>query len=767
MGRHFPGLSGKVTYKQRRPGGALRICVASPDIVGMTRNGGIGSTYGDLALTLAAASHEVTILYLAPACEAGVNGESVVDSYKKQGVQLLRLPRKGPPIRATDPACISYMAYRWLKERDFDVIHFPEWTGLGYYSLVAKRLGLAFLDSTIVIGLHGPTAYLYFSGSVESADTLEREFMERKSVAYADVVFSPTQYMISWVADQGWELPKRACVQPHILRDRFIQGGNQQAVKIEELVFFGRLQERKGLFLFCDALDLIAKNSKLTPVPVTFLGKQVMLDWRSSGEYIRERSRLWPFPVRILSDFGRDEALAYLKEGGRLALIPSLIENFGRTVHECCAMGIPFLASAVGGIPESIAPEDQARVCFVPRARNLAERLVSALEKGVAPTPPAHDFEANRKAWTNWYEPPEKDESIPDVKENGTGDKPLSYPLVSVCLPTFNRPRLLAQALESLRSQDYPNFEVLLVDDGSDEPEALAFLDRLGPEFKTRGWRIIRQENRYGGAARNNGARHARGEYLLFMDDDNYAEPHEISTFVRAAVYSGADILTCALKNFTGSARPSSHLHAPESVFLPLGAAADVGTVRNCFGDTNALVRRSTFEQLGGFDEDYGVGAVDYEFFARAVLRGARLDVVPEELAWYRVQPGSVGRTTPGDANADRALRPYLEALGPDLRGIIRLFRGYHYAGIDQVLATRQQSLHQFETLWNSWSWRSLRPVRNFIRRCRRLPPERKPRIDSIYDVQQAIRSIKRSATWQVTRPLRALRKLMKRWLTS
>jgi glycosyltransferase involved in cell wall biosynthesis len=489
-------------------------------------------------------------------------------------------------------------------------------------------------------------------------------------------------------------------------------------------------------------------------VPVTFLGKQAALDGRSSGEYIRERAQKWPFPVSIISDLDRDGALAYLKEAGRLAIIASLIENFCHTVQECFGMGIPFLASAVGGIPERIAPEDLGRVCFAPRPADLAGRIVSALEKGVAPARSVIDFESNRRAWTQWYEPAGKDRSTTEAKVDWSRDKLLSYPLVSVCLTTFNRPGLLAQALESLYRQDYPNFEVLLVDDGSYEPEALSFLDRLEPEFQNRGWRIIRQENEYVGAARNAAASSARGEFLLFMDDDNYSEPHEISTFVRAAGCSGADILTCALKYFAGNATPLSHFQTPGSIGLPLGAAVDVGALRNCFGDANALVRRSTFEQLGGFTEDYGVGHEDYEFFARAVLRGARLEVVPEELFWYRQHQGSMIKNTASAANFSRSSRPYLEALSPDLRGIVRLLQGYHH-------------VREFEALWNSSSWRRYKPVRNFIRRCRGLKPESKPQINSMSHAREAIESIKNSATWNLTRPSRVLMKLVKRCFPS
>ncbi len=466
MGRHFPGLSGNATDKERLPPGSLRICIATPDIIGLTRNGGIGTAYANLAFALAAAGHEVTILYLLSSCEPGINEQSAVDSYKKKGIRLLRLPRETTSrIIATEFASISYSAYRWLKQRDFDVIHFPEWMGLGYYSALAKHQGLAFLDCTIVVDLHCPSIFvttvnLDFCGNV---DCLVRDFMERKSVAYADVLLSPSQYMICWAADQGWELPARSYVQPHILPDEFIEEAGPETVKIKELVFFGRLQKLKGLVLFCDALDIIAKNGKVAPVPVTFLGKQATLEGITSKEYILERARQWPFAVRIISDLDRDGALAYLKQGARLAIIAALAESFGNAVQECCGIGIPFLASAVGGIREQINPEDRERICFVPRPGNLARRLVRALEEGVPRTRSAVDFKSNRKVWTDWYEPPEKNQSLPGGKANVTCDRPLSHPLVSVCLTTFNRPHLLAQALESLRSQDYPNFEVLLV----------------------------------------------------------------------------------------------------------------------------------------------------------------------------------------------------------------------------------------------------------------------------------------------------------------
>jgi GT2 family glycosyltransferase len=248
-------------------------------------------------------------------------------------------------------------------------------------------------------------------------------------------------------------------------------------------------------------------------------------------------------------------------------------------------------------------------------------------------------------------------------------------PLVSVCLVHHDRPEQLRQALASLEAQDYPHFEIVLVDDGSTTVAARAFLAGLEPLFLSRGWPLVRQANRYLGAARNAAARHARGEYLLFMDDDNVARPHELSTFVRVAERTGADILTAFADLFEGDGPPGED-DRPLRRRLFAGVDSLVGVARNCYGDANALVRRSAFESLGGFTEEQGVTHEDWEFFARATLRGCHLEVVPEPLFWYRLSAGGMHRSTPAAQNYARSLRPFLEEVPASHRELLRLTQG-------------------------------------------------------------------------------------------
>jgi len=286
------------------------------------------------------------------------------------------------------------------------------------------------------------------------------------------------------------------------------------------------------------------------------------------------------------------------------------------------------------------------------------------------------------------------------------------FPLVSVCLTHFNRPHYLAQALDSLNLQDYPHFEVILIDDASTHPEAIAFLERLNEEFKLKGWTIIRnKKNLFPGAARNLAVSHSKGEYLLFMDDDNYAKLNQISFFVKVAQRVGADILTCAMDVFVSSHAPLQNIY-PIHRFLPMGAATGVGLYLNLFGDMNALIKKKAYENLNGLTEERGVGGEDWEFFSRAVLQGYHLETIPVALFWYRDTPNSITKTTHLYANSLRGIRPYLDSAPPALR---------HHLLLGQAQQEKlQKLLHEHNHLgrllkrcWQLFSLRAWQAISN------------------------------------------------------
>ena len=447
----FPSLpAGTVPAGSRR----LRVCIASCEFIGPIRNGGIGTAYTAMAHALVAAGHEVTLFYTQGLhCENdNVNHWKIF--YQKQGFKFVARP-SDPDLRidAPDLATRSYETYRWLKTQNFDLVHFPEWSGDAYYSLMAKNQGLEFQKTLFCIGTHSPNAWLKQANSDYYAHPLDLEvdFMERRCVALADIVVSPCQYMLHWMTENGFELPARSYVQQNILPARARGSDNQPVSRnpadgFREIVFFGRLGNAQGrIELFCDALDKLVAEPALKNVRITFLGKPATVNRVESRAYIQKRSQKWPWQLGLVIDQDQPGAMRYLKQPGRLAVMPSLMENSPYTVLECLNSRIPFLASRVGGIPELIADSDVPHATFIPSPVELSKLLAQTLRDGVRSWKPSVESTANETAWINWHVGIQAEciaaEKQPCQCPAGNSE----LPMVTVCIPThFNRPQFFA-----------------------------------------------------------------------------------------------------------------------------------------------------------------------------------------------------------------------------------------------------------------------------------------------------------------------------------
>lgn len=115
-------------------------------------------------------------------------------------------------------------------------------------------------------------------------------------------------------------------------------------------------------------------------------------------------------------------------------------------------------------------------------------------------------------------------------------------PLVSVVMPVYNAGIFLKDAVNDVLHQTYGNFELICVDDGSTDqsPAVLRYFAEQDERIK-----IIRQENKGAGAARNVGMDAAQGEYLLFLDADDRFEDILLEKMIENAALSGADIVMC------------------------------------------------------------------------------------------------------------------------------------------------------------------------------------------------------------------------------
>ncbi len=249
-------------------------------------------------------------------------------------------------------------------------------------------------------------------------------------------------------------------------------------------------------------------------------------------------------------------------------------------------------------------------------------------------------------------------------------------PKVSVCLIHYERPYFLKYAIDSLRKQDYTNYEVILVDDCSKDEESIDYLNNLSEEFNNRGWKIIKQqENLYSGASRNRAAKEATGEYVIFMDDDDCFKPYTISTFVKAIINSKADVLTCFNEVFSTDFEPKK-----EDIQCMLVFTGDpaLGIFENSFGQTSAIFKKNVFLETGGFIELKNVAYQDWEVFVKTVLKGYRLDVIPESLLYYRRPKNSKKNRRKSISDSfgvihdnQIILKPYIDLFGPNIASVL------------------------------------------------------------------------------------------------
>jgi glycosyltransferase involved in cell wall biosynthesis len=683
--RVFPNLPIEPSGGERR---TARICIATYEMLGPSKTGGIGTAYHSLATALTNARHQVTILYL----WAGRSDEREMRYWQSQfrtlGITFVPLPASSAIARVPDCMQVACDAHAWLRaQAQFDVVHFPELHGHAYYCVLAKNQGIDFSHTILCIGTHSPISWIREQNKEApySPEELEMDFMERQSVALADVVVSPSQYMLRWMEDHGWTLPSACYVQQNIAPHQPIDGKNlapmDRAVhRAAELVFFGRLEARKGLGLFCDALDHL-QDRQLPGFSVAFLGKKGRIEGRDAVSYIKERAARWAFPYRTFTNYGRETALQFLAaDPGRLAVIPSFEDNLPNTVMECLAGKLPFLATKAGGIPELIAYSDLAAVAFLPNAHELADRLAIAIKDGVPAARPAIDSDENRHRWIDWHTALTSSRDRDRKAEQLWSES--AQPVVTVCLHHRGDYALLRQSLDSVRRQSYSRVEVLL--SGYSQSGAEAELSHLTSDFESKGLRVVTRASSEAGTAPT---AEARGEYVIFMEGSDYLAPDAVATFVKVASRTGADILTCFVALFTGTQEPAEQACLGHYPFL--GKATLSGVFRNRFGRRFIFVKTDTLERLGSFPANVPRDCAEWQFLARAALSNCHMEVIAVPLGWYRISSESGPCSLIDYLDQVSAVAPYAQLMPCVLRDLPRvaLTMGLQYQAVYERLA--------------------------------------------------------------------------------
>lgn len=234
-------------------------------------------------------------------------------------------------------------------------------------------------------------------------------------------------------------------------------------------------------------------------------------------------------------------------------------------------------------------------------------------------------------------------------------------PSLSVIIPVYKVASYLEQCIESVLQQTLKNIEIILVDDGSPDT-CPALCDAYA--CKDPRIRVIHQDNLGLAGARNTGLRYAIGDYVAFLDSDDYVEPDAYAKLYDAANTHGADIAFCQARYFDDTA--GAVVEVDDSSCLPLFREKrfsngfswqDIGVEKIFSYDSfvvawNKICRRNFLAELGA---NFPVGLIyeDNPFYFQTIFAATRLCVVHERLVTYRINRiGSIIQDVDGGEDA-------------------------------------------------------------------------------------------------------------------
>jgi glycosyltransferase involved in cell wall biosynthesis len=207
-------------------------------------------------------------------------------------------------------------------------------------------------------------------------------------------------------------------------------------------------------------------------------------------------------------------------------------------------------------------------------------------------------------------------------------------PRIAIVIPCYNHGRYIQEAVDSVLSAKRQDIEMLILDDGSTEDLTKREMERLARE----GFRVIRQENRGLGAARNAAIAATTADYVLPLDADNRIRPAYIEHTIR--------ILDANPR--VGVVYGDAQKFGSRADRWVVGPFDQTRLMRANFIDACAGFRRVLWEQHGGYETAKALhGLEDWDFWLGSMTRGWEFVYVDEILFDYRVMEGSLATKSP------------------------------------------------------------------------------------------------------------------------
>lgn len=409
------------------------------------------------------------------------------------------------------------------------------------------------------------------------------------------------------------------------MTENFLHDQQKEGVFV---VFFGRLEERKGLCTFVEAVKLLEPKLQ-KQIKIIFMGKVVPLysaelQHLNSEEYIkRELDNICDY--QIFGNFFSQQAIEYICNLDHpIVCLTSPQENFPNTALEMGQLPVSLVVSDTGGFRETLqlVQRKEGLYWFKPQD---ADFLAEMLKKAIASYP-----ETPKVATKETLEKINEKllgEKIAYIEKAFAEVKPLEklQTKVTIGITCQNQGKYLVDCLTHIEAQTYENLEVIVIDDNSLDNETqdqFWHAKSLFPNYK-----FIKQENAIGlGAMRNHLVEISSGDYFLCFNPQVKLFPMAIEKFVEAAYHGNAAIATCAQKE-VGEVNRIVSYH---------GGTLPTMMKSNVYGGECCLFSRALLEKFK-HTENKNINTQTWEIITAAVVTGEQIVYYPYPLYEYIV----------------------------------------------------------------------------------------------------------------------------------
>lgn len=344
-----------------------------------TGGGGVAAHNAYFAAAAARMGHQVTVI--ASAKQPGVTRTENGITVHRLSPPVLHKLRRVPLLGRFERALSMLLYSRRAAELIDSLADKPDLIEAADINAEAFALNPAL---PLAIRCHTPTFLLEASGAAAASFRSDARMLiwaERSALRKAKAFSAPSHDLAARIIDHAGIPSERMAAIPNALDTGFFAPGASRNAESPAILWVGRLDPGKGLWVFADAVERL-----LTSAPharfILVGGGRKLEDMSNTADLLRVRFAAAIAAGRVeLRGFVPDEALPAVYHEADIAVVPSLIyESFSYTCAQAMASGLPVVASAVGGIPETLAGGE----CGILIPPNDSDALADALLRLIA-----------------------------------------------------------------------------------------------------------------------------------------------------------------------------------------------------------------------------------------------------------------------------------------------------------------------------------------------------------------------------------------------